>query len=110
MNTRDTTILKIKNLLKLAENKGVELESRLRAELPAVLADHDVIQRVLVNLLDNALKFTPRDERVWVAARPEAGEVWVEVVDTGPGIPHEERARIFEKFTQVPGREGASRG
>jgi signal transduction histidine kinase len=94
----------------LAEKKGVELSSRLPADLPAILADRDVIQRVLANLLDNAIKFTPRGERVWVAARPEAGEVWVEVVDTGPGIPLEERARIFEKFTQVQRREGARRG
>lgn len=84
----------------LAEGKDMTLMIRLPAQLPAVLADHDVIQRVLANLLDNAIKFTPDEGQVWVEARPEADSVRVEVVDTGPGVPLQERARIFEKFTQ----------
>jgi signal transduction histidine kinase len=94
----------------LSEGHGVTLKSRLPDDLPAVLADHDVLQRVLINLLDNALKFTPGGEHVWVEAQPDVEEVRVEVVDTGPGIPLEERARIFEKFTQVAGRVGTRRG
>jgi len=94
----------------LAENCGVTLTSRLPAGLPAMPADRDILQRVLINLLDNALKFTPRGGRVWVEAQPEAEGVRVEIVDTGPGIPLEEQARIFEKFTQVQGRVGTRRG
>jgi len=94
----------------LAEKKGVALESRLPEGLPAILADHDVLLRVLINLVDNALKFTPRGERVWVAAGPEPEGVRVEVVDAGPGIPVAERARVFEKFTQVQGRAETRRG
>jgi len=94
----------------LAEKKGVTLESRLPESLPPVLADHDVLLRVLVNLVDNALKFTPRGERVWVAAGPEPKGVRVEVVDAGPGIPVAERARIFEKFTQVQRQAETRRG
>jgi signal transduction histidine kinase len=94
----------------LAEKKGVALESRLPAGLPAVLADHDVLLRVLINLVDNALKFTPRGERVWVAAGPEPEGVRVEVVDAGPGISVAERTRVFEKFTQVQGRTETRRG
>ncbi len=94
----------------LSKTDDVTLESRLPAGLPMVLGDHDVLQRVLFNLLDNALKFTPSGGRVWVEAHPEAEEVRVEVADTGSGIPLEERARIFEKFTQVQGQMGTRRG
>lgn len=94
----------------LAEDKEMTLENRLPADLPAVLADRDLIQRVLVNLVDNALKFTPDGGRVWVEAQPNPENVQIEVVDSGPGIPLEERARIFEKFTQVQGRTGTGGG
>lgn len=94
----------------LAENKDIVLEARPSAELPAVSADRDVLQRVLTNLLDNALKFTPAGGHVWVEAHPAAEAVRVDVVDTGPGIPAGERERIFEKFTQVRGQAGSRRG
>jgi len=94
----------------LAQEADLALENRLPADLPPVLADRDVLQRVLVNLLDNALKFTPGGGRVWVGAQAGEGVVRVEVVDTGPGIPPQERERVFEKFTQVKGRRGARRG
>jgi signal transduction histidine kinase len=85
----------------LAEAKGVTLEADLSAEPPDVSADGEVLQRVLINLLDNALKFTPAAGRVWVEVHPQAEAVRIDVVDTGPGIPVGERERVFEKFTQV---------
>jgi signal transduction histidine kinase len=94
----------------LAQAKGLALESRLPASLPLVLADRDVLVRVLVNLLDNALKFTPGGGQVWVEAYPDPEGVRVGIVDSGPGIPVEERERIFEKFTQVRGQAGGRRG
>ncbi len=94
----------------LAENAGVAVENRLSPHLPLVMADRDVLQRVLTNLLDNALKFTPGGGRVWVEAHPDGEIVRVEMVDTGPGIPLKERTRIFEKFTQVKGRVGTRSG
>lgn len=94
----------------LAENLGVALENATTESLPLVLADRNALQRTLVNLLDNALKFTPKGGRVWVEARSRDEMVQVEVVDTGPGIPREEQSRIFEKFTQVRGRTGRRRG
>ena len=74
------------------------------------MADGEILQRVLVNLLDNALKFTPSGGQVWVEGRPEDAVVELSVVDTGPGIPPEERERVFEKFTQVRGHEMARKG
>jgi signal transduction histidine kinase len=94
----------------LADAKQIALENRVDAAVPVVLADRDILQRVLVNLLDNALKFTPYEGQVWVDARAGAEEVAFSVVDTGPGIPLEERERIFEKFTQVRGQKGPRKG
>lgn len=94
----------------LAIVAGLSLENHLPANLPLVLADRDVILRVLINLLDNGLKFTPGGGQVWLEGREEGNEVRVEVVDTGPGIPPEEQSRIFEKFTRVRGRAAPVRG
>jgi signal transduction histidine kinase len=94
----------------LAEGIGVTLASHLPESLGAVMADCDVVQRVLVNLLDNALKFTPAEGQVWVEVQPEAEMMRIEIVDTGPGVPPEDRIRIFEKFTRVQGHVGTRRG
>ncbi|MBN1954564.1 MAG: cyclic nucleotide-binding domain-containing protein [Anaerolineae bacterium] len=94
----------------MADSLDITLENQLPASLPAVLADSTLIQRVMINLLDNALKFTPAGGKVWIAAQPGTEVVQVQVIDTGPGIPADERDRIFEKFTQVKGREGARKG
>jgi len=88
----------------LARKGGVTLENRVAEDLPKIVGDPDILQRVIINLLDNALKITPRGGRVWIEARPDADMVQVEVIDTGPGIHPDERSRIFEKFTQIPGR------
>lgn len=96
--------------LSLAEKSGVTLEDHVPENLPAVLGDRGLIERVLINLVDNALKFTPPGERVWIEAEPDTEEVQVAVVDTGAGIPLEDRTRVFEKFTQVQGRTGTKRG
>ena len=59
------------------------------------------IKQVLLNLVGNAIKFTPEAGPVWVRAQGEAGSVRVEVGDTGPGIPAAEQERIFQEFQQV---------
>jgi signal transduction histidine kinase len=66
-----------------------------------VMADAELIARVLQNLLGNALKFTPDDGRVTVSIESSTEAARVLVQDTGPGIPPEYRERIFEKFGQV---------
>jgi signal transduction histidine kinase len=90
-----------------AEQRGV----RLAAELPpgeAVLAEADAerVQRVLFNLIQNAIRHTPADGSVTVRARPHGGNVEVEVADDGEGIPEGAGERVFEAFY----RGDASRG
>lgn len=84
-----------------AEAAGVALNARLPDALPLVLADGERLQQVLSNLLDNALKFTPRGGSVTVSASEEPGKVWVSVSDTGTGIPDEHLPHIFERFYKV---------
>ena len=69
--------------------------------LPDVVADRDRLAQVLINLLDNAVKFTPEGGRIEVSARPSAGRVIVSVADNGVGIPPEDVGRIFERFYRV---------
>jgi signal transduction histidine kinase len=78
--------------------------------LPSIQGDGNKLERVLDNLLDNALKYTPKGGVITVAVRPMNGQVEVRVTDTGPGIPPEYRERIFDRFTRVPGSEGRRRG
>jgi signal transduction histidine kinase len=82
--------------------KRIQLEAEVAADLPFVQSDDRWLAHVLVNLVSNAVKFTPEGGRVIVRAldRPEADAVVLEVVDTGIGIAREERERIFEPFRQ----------
>jgi len=90
-------------LLASAEKAGIAIEVRLEPNLPQVRVDVDKIRRVIINLLDNALRYSPAGKSVLVAARYDVhrGKVLVEVADSGPGIPEGERERIFEQYWQV---------
>jgi len=90
-----------------ARRKHIEL----RVEVPgdaAVLADARALEQVLVNLLDNAVKYTPEGGRATVSAAISGDRVEVEVQDTGPGIERHHLPRLFERFYRVD--QGRSRG
>ena len=90
---------------------GTTMLSIIEPELPLVLADREKIERVITNLLDNALKYTPEGGQITVTvARQQEGYVQVSVTDDGPGIPEEERERIFERFAQVADGKARRRG
>jgi PAS domain S-box-containing protein len=82
------------------------LEKRLAAGLPLIFVDVDMIYRVFVNLLENAIKFTPAEGSVEIGGRVEDAD-WVKiwVRDNGPGIPAAEQERVFEKFTRLRGKD-----
>jgi two-component system sensor histidine kinase KdpD len=82
--------------------------TRIPADLPLVALDPVLIEQVLVNLLDNALKYTPPESPIEIAARVEGDGVTVEVADRGPGLPPGEERRVFDKFYR--GRAVADRG
>lgn len=78
--------------------RDLALNVAVDASLPMVLGNRDQLERVLFNLVGNALKFTPDGGRVEVAACERDGAVVLEVHDTGIGIPGEELDRLFERF------------
>lgn len=71
------------------------------AKAPKIMADPIMLKRVLANLIDNALKFTPRGGEIKIRAFADDSSIRVEVADNGIGIPREHLEKIFEKFYQV---------
>jgi signal transduction histidine kinase len=71
--------------------------------------DVDMIRRVLINLLENAIKYTRSGDWIAVSAIQSEGKMVVTVQDSGPGISESDRERIFQKFTRLQ-REGRSKG
>jgi signal transduction histidine kinase len=78
--------------------------------LPIVDADPDALERVLTNLVSNAIKYSPSGSAVRVGARALAGAVAIEVADAGRGIPAEALSRVFEPYYRVPDAAGAAHG
>ena len=84
----------------LAAKHGVTIEQRLDEGLADVEIDEVKTRQVLVNLLVNAIKFSPPQATVTIATRADSGFVVVEIIDRGPGIKADETAHIFELFGQ----------
>jgi two-component system phosphate regulon sensor histidine kinase PhoR len=84
-----------------SEARGQTLEVDVPADLPAIRADRDRLAQVLINLLDNAIKFTPEGGRIRIEARADGDRLEIAVRDSGPGIPQEDLGRIFERFYRV---------
>jgi two-component system, OmpR family, phosphate regulon sensor histidine kinase PhoR len=84
-----------------ADRQDVALAAELPDGLPPVRGDEERLGQLLVNLVHNAIKFSPAGGVVTVSAREEGGMVVVTVVDEGEGIPRSERRRVFERFYKV---------
>jgi signal transduction histidine kinase len=86
----------------LADERGVALETAIAADAPSAFeADERLIERLLHNLLSNALKFTPHGGRVVVAVASRGDQLEFSIEDDGPGIPESQRAAVFERFRQL---------
>ena len=80
----------------------VTVEAKLPPDLPDVVADRDRLAQILINLVDNAVKYTPKGGRVWLEGRVrEPGVVEVAVCDSGAGIPKADLPRLTERFYRV---------
>jgi signal transduction histidine kinase len=82
-------------------SRGQRLVSKLPPELPEVMADPVRVKQVVLNLLNNAFKYTPEDGRITLSARAEDSALVVEVKDNGPGMAKEERERIFNPYHRI---------
>lgn len=93
----------------VAESKNQTINLSLPPDLPPVLVDGDMIRRVLINLLENAVKYSPPDGEITLGAETEGNVAQLWVQDTGPGIPPSEQEHIFDKYTRLNPR-GSQKG
>jgi two-component system sensor histidine kinase KdpD len=81
--------------------RGREVRTRVPADLPLVEIDAIAVEQVLINLIDNAVQYTPEGSAVEISAQAGDGEVIVEVADHGPGLPPGTEDRVFDKFFRI---------
>jgi len=84
-----------------ASNKEQALERHIIGTLPDITADHDRIEQVVLNILSNAIKYTPKGGKITVYLGKMYNDVYVKVTDTGVGIPKDDLERVFERFYRV---------
>jgi two-component system, NtrC family, sensor histidine kinase KinB len=87
-----------------AKDKGIDMQVNVPVELPRVRADRARVNHVMLNLLNNAIRYTPPGGRISVDAAPVDGFVEFSVHDTGQGISKEYQPRVFERFFRAPGQ------
>jgi two-component system sensor histidine kinase VicK len=84
-----------------AEQKNQILEFNSELDIPEIMGDRDRIEQVIVNILSNAIKYTPENGKIKINLSQEDDNVLVEVADNGIGIPKEDLPRLFERFYRV---------
>ncbi|SMC86590.1 ATP-binding protein [Papillibacter cinnamivorans] len=84
-----------------AKRHGHKLEKSFVGTLPRVWGDRERLEQVMLNVLSNAVKYTPDGGEIRLTAGTEGESVWMEVTDNGIGIPEEDKDRIFERFYRV---------
>ena len=93
-----------------AHRRGITLGRTVDAHLGMIRADERKVKQVLLNLLSNALKFTPEGGSIDVATRVHDGAIEISVTDTGVGIAPEDQAAVFEEFRQVGAADKKAEG
>lgn len=91
-----------------ATGRHQTIETKIIEPLPNVWVDTDMMRRVLINLLENAIKFSKAETIIEIGAKKDGKSVEFWVQDTGPGVPPLESKRIFEKFARVKGKDRPS--
>jgi two-component system sensor histidine kinase KdpD len=91
-----------------ARTAGHSVTITIEPDLPSLRFDYVQIAQVLVNLLENAVKYTPSGAPITIAARRVPGAIEISVHDAGPGIPVEHQQRLFDKFYRAPSPTAAS--
>src|SRR5262249_22669531 len=97
IQVRDLMKRIVEQMQPVATAANVHLESDAPSDA-FIMADRMQMERMLVNLIDNAIKYSPSSGAVKLSARAEDGKIAVEVADHGPGIPAPEREKVFEPF------------
>jgi len=107
---RDAVQICLDEFYPLLSMHGLTTNFNISEALPPVRADYNALVRIIGNLLDNAIKFTPANGHITIGARRVPDGVKFSVTDTGHGIPTDQQQRIFEKFAQADIRAEGQRG
>jgi signal transduction histidine kinase len=91
----------VRLVIPMAEIKGVELITRVDARLPEIFIDEEMILRVLINLLENAVKFSRGQGTIRITLKQQGEMILTAIRDDGPGIAPIEQQRIFEKYARL---------
>jgi PAS domain S-box-containing protein len=112
LEPRELIAASVMSVRALAQASGLELEVDVPRELPPLSADPDRLRQVFDNLLGNAIKFSFEGGTVRVAAQVHREHVRFSIIDSGPGVPDDQRSRLFEPFWQAnqADRRGAGLG
>jgi signal transduction histidine kinase len=89
----------------LARKKGITFSTNVQENLPAVFADIALVERAIQNLIDNALKFTPKGGTITISVQDRGRALEIAIADTGIGIPLSDQAYIFDRYKKFPGHE-----
>jgi PAS domain S-box-containing protein len=104
VSARDLVINAAENFRPQVEYAGLELKVDVPFDLPSVKADRNQVERVIGNLLTNAIRYT-KEGGIHISAERRGASVAISIADSGTGIPANYLPRIFDKFVQVPGAE-----
>ena len=91
----------IEAIAPLVRNKDQNFVTNISDNIPNIIVDTDMIRRVLINLIENATKYSPPRSTITIGAEQEGEWVHIWVQDTGPGIPDEDKEHIFDKYTRL---------
>jgi PAS domain S-box-containing protein len=98
----------VKYMEPAAQSNNQTLSINLPAKLPIIMADDDRVRQILVNLINNSIKYSPPGGQIHVTARQEGEYLIIEVQDTGRGMSEEEQKRLFQPYYRIEGKEHLS--
>ena len=110
VHVADLVAAALQPLRRQVDARGLTLRIDAPSGLPQVSADRGQVERVIANLVTNAIRATERGGEIHVVATPRDGHVAISVRDTGRGIPHDYLTRVFEPFVQVPNAPAGGAG
>jgi signal transduction histidine kinase len=93
-----------------AEQKQIDLQIDLEKELPNVKADSEKTSWVLINFLTNAIRYSSENSKITVKLKTENNQIVFQVTDTGKGIDKQYKAKVFDKYFQIPGSHKSGTG
>lgn len=92
----------------IADSKKISIEINVPETRPLIRGDEQSLRRLFINLLDNAIKFSPDESKVRLSFELKPESIYTRIIDAGSGIPPEERAQLFQRFSRERSRRKGS--